>query len=75
MISVVETTSGTPVGLPTIPNGGVSGVSIARSETRMAFYLNADRSPNDLHVLQLGSAANPVKLTSSLIPRSTLPTS
>ena len=68
-ISVVETASGRPVALPTIPNGGVSGVSIARSETRLAFHLNADRSPNDLHVLQLGSAANPVKLTSSLNPQ------
>jgi dipeptidyl aminopeptidase/acylaminoacyl peptidase len=67
-ISVVDTASGKPVALPTIPNGGVSGVSIARSETKLAFYLNGDRSPNDLHVLQLGSSANPVKLTSSLNP-------
>jgi dipeptidyl aminopeptidase/acylaminoacyl peptidase len=68
VISVVDTTTGKPVALPAIPNGGVGGVSIARSESRLAFYLNADRSPNDLHVLQLGSAATPVKLTSSLNP-------
>ena len=67
-ISVVETATGKPVPLPTLSNGGVSGVAIARSETRLAFYLNADRSPNDLHVVQLGSAAKPVKLTSSSNP-------
>ena len=68
VISVVETASGRPVSLPTIPKGGVSGVSIARSETKLAFYVNADRSPNDLHVLQLGSGSKPTKLTSSLNP-------
>ena len=68
VIRVVDTTTNTPVALPAIPNGGVGGVAIARSESKLAFYLNADRSPNDLHVLQLGSAASPVKLTSSLNP-------
>jgi dipeptidyl aminopeptidase/acylaminoacyl peptidase len=68
VITVVDTASGKPVALPTIPNGGVGGVSIARSETKLAFYLNGDRSPNDLHVVQLGSPAKPVKLTSSLNP-------
>jgi dipeptidyl aminopeptidase/acylaminoacyl peptidase len=68
VIRVVETATGRAVPLPTIPNGGVGGVSIARSETKLAFYLNADRSPNDLHVLELGSSARPVKLTSSLNP-------
>jgi dipeptidyl aminopeptidase/acylaminoacyl peptidase len=68
VISVVDTQSGRPVQLPAIPNGGVGGVSIARSETKLAFYLNGDRSPNDLHVLQLGSSAKPVRLTSSLNP-------
>ena len=68
VISVVDTTSGKPVALPAIPNGGVGGVSIARSESKLVFYLNGDRSPNDLHVLQLGSAATQVKLTSSLNP-------
>ena len=67
VISVVDTTTGKPVALPAIPNGGVGGVVFARSESKLAFYLNGDRSPNDLHVLQLGSA-KPVKLTSSLNP-------
>ena len=68
VISVLDTTTGKPVALPAIPNGGVGGVSFARSESKLAFYVNGDRSPNDLHLLQLGSAATPVKLTSSLNP-------
>jgi dipeptidyl aminopeptidase/acylaminoacyl peptidase len=68
VITVVETGSGKPVALPAIPNGGVGGVSIARSESKLAFYLNGDRSPNDLHVLQLGANGAPIKLTSSLSP-------
>jgi len=68
VITVVETASGKPVTLPAIPNGGVGGVSIARSESKLAFYVNGDRSPNDLHVLQLGADGAPVKLTSSLSP-------
>jgi dipeptidyl aminopeptidase/acylaminoacyl peptidase len=69
VITVLDTTSGKPVPLPTIPNGAVTGISIGRSETRMAFYLNGDRSPNDLHVVELGSAGKPVKLTASLNPQ------
>ena len=68
VITVVETASGKPVALPAIPNGGVGGVSIARSESKLAFYVNGDRSPNDLHVLQLGTNSAPAKLTSSLSP-------
>ena len=67
VIRVTDTTTGKPVPLPSIPSGGVSSVSFARSETRMAFYVNADRSPNDLFVHQLG-AAKGVQLTKSLNP-------
>ena len=65
-ISVVETATGKPVALPAIPNGGVGGVSFARSEARLAFYVNGDRSPNDLHVLTIGAGAKPARLTTSL---------
>ena len=67
VIKVTETATGKAVPLPAIPSGGVSSIAFANSESRMAFYVNADRSPNDLFVLQLG-AAKPVKLTSSLNP-------
>ncbi len=66
-IKVTETATGKTVPLPAIPSGGVANVSFAKSEARMAFYVNADRSPNDLFVLPLG-ATKPVKLTNSLNP-------
>ena len=66
-IKVTETATGKPVALPSLPSGGVANVTFAKSETQLAFYLNADRSPNDLFSMKIG-AAKPVKLTSSLNP-------
>ena len=67
VIKVTETATGKPVRLPSLPSGGVAGVTIGNSESVMAFYLNGDRSPNDLFYLKLGTA-QPTKLTSSLNP-------
>jgi len=64
-IAVVEVASNRPVTLPELPAGEISGVNIARSEERMAFYLNGDRQPNDLYVLAFGDA-QPTRLTQSL---------
>ncbi len=66
-LKVVEVASGKPVSLPGIPEGAVSGIVIARSETKMAVYVNADRSPNDLYVLPIGGA-KATRLTTSLSP-------
>ena len=66
-LSVVETATGKPVALPSIPNGGVSSVEFAGSDGKMAFYVNGDRSPNNLYVLDLASGKS-TKLTDSLSP-------
>jgi dipeptidyl aminopeptidase/acylaminoacyl peptidase len=66
-IKVTETATGKAVSLPSLPSGGVAGVTIGKSEESMAFYLNGDRSPNDLFYLKFGTA-KPVKLTTSLNP-------
>ena len=68
VISVVDTTTGRPVALPAVPQGGVRGPVVARSETKLAFYVNADRSPSDLHVLDIGTGKL-TKLTQSLNPQ------
>lgn len=65
-IQVIDVASGRPIVLPTLPAGEIRGVSIARSEERMAFYLNGDRQPNDLYVLEFGG--EPKQLTRSLNP-------
>jgi dipeptidyl aminopeptidase/acylaminoacyl peptidase len=65
-IQVIDVASGRPIVLPELPAGEIRGVSIARSEKRMAFYLNGDRQPNDLYVLEFGG--EPKQLTRSLNP-------
>ena len=64
-IKVIETATGKPVTLPSIPNGGVSGIVFSRSESKIALYLNGDRSPNDLYLLQIGGG-EAKRLTTSL---------
>ena len=66
-ISVLDTKTNAPVKLPSIPDGQVSGVVIARSEKRLAFYVNGDRSPNNLFVHELGGTQI-TRLTNTLSP-------
>jgi dipeptidyl aminopeptidase/acylaminoacyl peptidase len=68
VISVLDTTTGRPVALPAVRQGGMRGVVVARSETKLAFYVNADRSPSDLHVLEIGTGKL-TRLTQSLNPQ------
>jgi dipeptidyl aminopeptidase/acylaminoacyl peptidase len=67
-LKVVESATGKPVSLPTIPDGGVSGVVIARSESKIAMYVNGDRLPNDLYLLDLARGREARRLTTSLNP-------
>ncbi len=57
---------GQPIALPKLPGGEVRGVAFSRSGKRMAFYVNGDRSPNNLFVADVGSSAAPKQLTQSL---------
>jgi dipeptidyl aminopeptidase/acylaminoacyl peptidase len=66
-LSLVEAASGKTVALPSIPNGGISSVVFAGSDSKLAFYVNGDRSPNNLYALDLASGT-PTKLTDSLSP-------
>jgi dipeptidyl aminopeptidase/acylaminoacyl peptidase len=50
VIKVVEPATAQPAPLPRLPEGDITGVSISRSEKLMAFYVNSDRSPGDLHL-------------------------
>jgi dipeptidyl aminopeptidase/acylaminoacyl peptidase len=54
VIRVVDTASGQPVALPKLPGGDITGLSIARSEKRLAFYVNGDASPSNLYVYTFG---------------------
>jgi dipeptidyl aminopeptidase/acylaminoacyl peptidase len=67
-IKLYDAATNAEVALPALPAGEIRGATISRSEKRMALYLNGDRQPNDLYVLDLGSAT-PVRLTTSLSAR------
>ncbi|KAB8198369.1 alpha/beta fold hydrolase [Lysobacter maris] len=66
-IALYDSASGEPVALPELPAGEVRGLQIARSENRLAFYINGDRQPSDLYVLDL-DGSEPRQLTTSLNP-------
>lgn len=68
-VQLQDAATGKPVALPALPDGEIRNLVIARSEDRIAFYLNGDRQPNDLYVLgSLAAGGKPVQLTHSLNP-------
>jgi dipeptidyl aminopeptidase/acylaminoacyl peptidase len=67
-VKLYDGASGAELPLPALPAGEIRGGSISRSEARVAFYLNGDRQPNDLYVLEFGQA-EPRRLTTSLSAR------
>jgi dipeptidyl aminopeptidase/acylaminoacyl peptidase len=64
-VRVLETATGSAVKVPQLPAADVTSIVISRSEARMAFYVNGDRSPSNLYVYAFGEAA-PRRLTNSL---------
>ncbi|MFN2511453.1 MAG: hypothetical protein ABR568_08410 [Pyrinomonadaceae bacterium] len=67
VIKIYDTATGKLVPLPKLPGGDITGVTFAPSETRMAFYLNGDRSPSNLYVYDFATR-KATKLTNSLNP-------
>ena len=59
--------AGNPVALPKLPGGEMRQVTFSESGRLMAFYLNGDRSPNNLYVHDFGSKKT-TQLTRSLNP-------
>jgi dipeptidyl aminopeptidase/acylaminoacyl peptidase len=68
VIKIVETATGRPVQLPKLQGGDITGVQIALSEARMAFYLNGDRSPSNLYAYDFATR-KATRLTDSLNPQ------
>ncbi|MBB1061488.1 S9 family peptidase [Marilutibacter spongiae] len=66
-VELFDTASGEEVRLPKMPAGEIRGLRIADSEDRIAFYLNGDRQPSDLYVVDL-DGGEPRQLTTSLNP-------
>ncbi|MGB5892146.1 MAG: S9 family peptidase [Thermoanaerobaculia bacterium] len=68
IVTVLDTAAGQELALPDLLEGDVTEVEFARSESKMAFYVNSDVSPSNLHVLDLTSGEHR-KLTESLNPK------
>lgn len=66
-IRIVEGASGKPVALPKLPEGQIRGVNFSRTSKRMAFYVNGDRTPSDLHVYDFATK-KVTRLTKALNP-------
>ena len=66
-LGVQDADSGREVELPRMPAGDVTGVSFEEGGSRMAFYVNGDTSPSNIHVLDLGNRRHE-RLTSALDP-------
>ncbi|MBZ4419351.1 S9 family peptidase [Myxococcus sp. RHSTA-1-4] len=66
-IRVHDVKAGKPVALPQFPGGAITDVVMARSEKRMAFYVNGDRSPPNLHVYDFATR-KATRLTDTLTP-------
>ncbi len=66
-ISVVDARTNKPIALPAVPEGTINGVVISRSEKRMAFYVDGDRTPGNLYVHTLGTPQL-TRLTNTLNP-------
>jgi dipeptidyl aminopeptidase/acylaminoacyl peptidase len=57
----------TPVTLPSVPAGDIAGLTFSPSEKLMAFYVNGDRSPSNLFVMDVASG-KVRQLTNTLNP-------
>ncbi len=66
-VKIVETATGREVALPKLPDGDITGVTISDTETRMAFYHNGPRSPNNLYAYDFASK-QVARLTDTLSP-------
>ncbi len=65
--TIIETASGRALSLDGLPRGDYGGFRFSRSEKTVAFYIDEDRSPNNLFVLDLESGQHR-QLTQSLNP-------
>lgn len=66
-IKVVEAANGKAVAMPEFPRADIAGLTISRSGKKIAFYVNGDTSPSNLHVLDLASG-KATRLTDTLNP-------
>jgi len=65
VIRLHDTSSGSQLALPRLPNGDVTSVVISPSETKMALYVTGDRNPRNLYLHDFKTAKT-ARLTDTL---------
>jgi len=65
VIRIVDAATEKPIAMPKTPGGEIRGTVISRSGKLMAFYVNGDRSPNNLYAYDM-SKQKATQLTQSL---------
>lgn len=55
-VTITDTQTDQRLHLPSLPDGDLSSVSFSDYEQTLSFYLNADTSPSNLYVWDIGSA-------------------
>ena len=66
-VTITDQTNGEVVALPELPRGNLTRLRFDASESKLAFRLNADTSPTNIHVVDL-VANTQVQLTNALNP-------
>ncbi|MEM7245492.1 MAG: alpha/beta fold hydrolase [Acidobacteriota bacterium] len=66
-VRVFETATGRELDLPELPAGDIRSLAVEPGGSRLAFHVNGDRSPSNLHVLDVASGRLS-KLTDNLSP-------
>jgi dipeptidyl aminopeptidase/acylaminoacyl peptidase len=66
-ITVLDLKEKKVVTLPNIPRGDITGINVSKSGCYMAFYVNGDTSPSNLHILEMKTGEHR-RLTESLNP-------
>jgi dipeptidyl aminopeptidase/acylaminoacyl peptidase len=65
VMKIYDAKTGAAIALPKLPDGDITSVEISPSERLMAFYVNSDRSPNNLYVYDF-TTKRVTRLTDSL---------
>ncbi len=66
-VSLTNAQTGEPLALPDLPPGDIRNVRFSGDESKVAFLLNADTSPSNVHVIDLDAGTDNV-LTNALNP-------
>ncbi len=66
-VSIVDAKSGESVALPDLPKGDLRNLRFSADENQVALIVNADNSPSNIHVIDLGATTSQ-RLTSALSP-------